>query len=70
MIEHLVIALNPDSPECNITKKVPYFNLSDDFLGIIPKQSLFPIKTIIIVGSNPTKILCMMNAAHLQALLA
>ena len=43
MIEHLVIALNPDSPECNITKKVSYFNLFDDFLGNIPKQSLFPI---------------------------
>ena len=56
MIKHLVIALNLDSPERNTTEKVPDFDLFVEFLrDYFPKQSLFPMKTIIIAGSNPTK---------------
>ena len=56
MIEHLVIVLNPNNPKRITTKKVPNFDLLDEFLrGPFPKQGLFPVKTIIIVSSYPQK---------------
>ena len=55
MVEHLVIALNPDSLERKSTEKVPCFNHFGKFLrNPSPNQSLFPMKTIIVVGSDPT----------------
>jgi hypothetical protein len=58
MIEHLVIAPNPESPKRNIMEKLLDFDLFYIFLrDPFPKRSLFPMKTIIIAGSNPTKYL-------------
>ena len=47
---------NPNSPKCNVAKKVPNLNIYDKLLRIFfPKESLLPMKTLIIVSLNPTK---------------
>ena len=57
LVKHLVITLNPNSSKGNATKKVPNLSLFDKLLRnfFSPKESTFPMITIIVANSNPTK---------------
>jgi hypothetical protein len=56
MIEHFVVAFNPNGPKCNTPKEVPYLKKKCRIFGNpFSKQCLFPIEPIVIAISNPTK---------------
>ena len=56
MIEHFVIAFNPNGPKCSAPKEVPDFDIFTVFLGDpFPEHSLLLIEIIIIISPNPTK---------------
>ena len=58
VVEDPIIPFNPNGPKRNASKKVPNFNFGAILLGkSFPKESLFPIKTIIVARSHPTKFL-------------
>lgn len=53
VVEHFVIAFEPNGPKRNVTKEVPNFDLFAKLLqDPLPKQSLFPI-----AGPNPTQLM-------------
>ena len=58
LVEHLIITFNPNGPQNNPSKKVPYLNnFVISFRNSFPEQGLFPIETIIITHSYPAKLM-------------
>ena len=56
MVEHLIIAFNPNTLKSNSPWKVPDFKLFAVLFGnSYPKQRLFPIEAIIVANSSSTK---------------
>ena len=69
MIERFVITFDPNGPKHNAPKEVPNFNHFAIFVGNpFPKQCFLPVEAIIISSSNPRSS-CILNVAHLHALL-
>jgi hypothetical protein len=56
VIEHFIIALNPDGPKSNAPKEVPILtNFAVFSREPFPKKCLLPVEATIITGSNSTK---------------
>ena len=61
LVENPIVILNPNHPECIAAEDVPNLDLLDKVLrDPFPKESLFPMETIIIACSNPPQSSCMM----------
>ena len=55
MIEHSIIALNPNCPKGDAMKKVPDLNFLDKLLrNPFPKEGFFLVKVVVVAGSHPT----------------
>ena len=68
MVEHLIIALNPNCPKGGAIEKVPNLNLLDKLLRIsFPTEGLFLVEVVVVAGSHPPQSSYIMNVAHLQA---
>ena len=53
MIEQPIIALNPNRPKNNAMEKMPNLDFSNKLLrNVLPKEGLFPMKIILVVGFN------------------
>ena len=70
LVKHFVVTFDPNCLECNAPKEVPNFNFFAVFLGILfPNNVHFQLK----LSQLPVLTLqssCIINVAHLQALLA
>lgn len=54
LAKHMVITLNPKSPKNNATEEVPNLHFLGKLLrSSLPKEGLFPMKTILITGPDP-----------------
>ena len=58
LVEHSIIAFDPNGPESNPSKEVPNFNLfAIPFRNSLPEQGLFLVETIIVTRPNSTKLM-------------
>ena len=56
LVKNFVIPFDPNEPQCDASKEVPYLNLFTKLLSKpFSEQSLFPMEGLVICGSQPTQ---------------
>ena len=55
MVEHMVVATNPNSLDHDVTQEVSFNSFTEILRDPFPIQGLLIVKNILVAGSNPTK---------------